>query len=172
MEKLDTILVKFVDFIWGTPLLILVLGGGIFFTIYSRFIPFLYIKHAIKILLGRYDSIDDPGSIPHYQALSSALASTVGMGNISGVAVALHMGGSGAIFWMWISALVGMSTKFFTCTLSIMYRTKDEQGILQGGPMYVIQEGMGPKFVPLANLFSIAGLFGCFLLWLLHPLCF
>tara|TARA_B100001250_G_scaffold99805_1_gene83984 strand:- start:429 stop:1787 length:1359 start_codon:yes stop_codon:yes gene_type:complete len=160
-QALDVFLIKFVDFMWGTPLLVLMLGGGLYFTLYSRFIPFKYLSHSIDILLGKYDNENDPGSIPHYQALSSALASTVGMGNISGVAVALHLGGSGAIFWMWISALVGMSTKFFTCSLAIIYRGKDDSGQLQGGPMYVITEGMGEKFKPLAILFSIAGLFGC-----------
>tara|TARA_Y100001968_G_scaffold327187_1_gene371724 strand:- start:846 stop:2204 length:1359 start_codon:yes stop_codon:yes gene_type:complete len=161
LEFLDDFLIKFVDFMWGTPLLVLILGGGLYFTLYSKFIPFKYLKHAIDILFGKYDNKNDPGRIPHYQALSSALASTVGMGNISGVAVALHLGGSGAIFWMWVSALVGMSTKFFTCSLAIMYRGKDDSGELQGGPMYVITEGMGEKFKPLAVLFSIAGLFGC-----------
>ena len=161
LEFLDDFLIKFVDFMWGTPLLVLILGGGLYFTLYSKFIPFKYLKHAIDILFGKYDNKNDPGRIPHYQALSSALASTVGMGNISGVAVALHLGGSGAIFWMWLSALVGMSTKFFTCSLAIMYRGKDDSGELQGGPMYVITEGMGEKFKPLAVLFSIAGLFGC-----------
>ena len=146
---------------WGTPLLVLMLGGGLYFTIYARFVPFKYFKHSIDILQGKYDNEKDPGSIPHYQALSSALASTVGMGNISGVAVALHLGGSGAIFWMWVSAIVGMSTKFFTCSLSVLFRGKDDQGNIQGGPMYVIVEGMGQKFKPLAVLFSIAGLFGC-----------
>ena len=146
---------------WGTPLLVLMLGGGLYFTIYARFVPFKYFKHSIDILKGKYDNEKDPGSIPHYQALSSALASTVGMGNISGVAVALHLGGSGAIFWMWVSAIVGMSTKFFTCSLSVLFRGKDDQGNIQGGPMYVIVEGMGQKFKPLAVLFSIAGLFGC-----------
>ena len=146
---------------WGTPLLVLMLGGGLYFTIYARFVPFKYFKHSIDILQGKYDNEKDPGSIPHYQALSSALASTVGMGNISGVAVALHLGGSGAIFWMWVSAIVGMSTKFFTCSLSVLFRGKDDRGNIQGGPMYVIVEGMGQKFKPLAVLFSIAGLFGC-----------
>ena len=165
IKLLDDLLVKFVDFMWGTPLLVLMLGGGLYFTLYARFTPFKYIYHSIDILFGKYDNVNDPGSIPHYQALSSALASTVGMGNISGVAVALHLGGSGAIFWMWVSAIVGMSTKFFTCSLSIMYRGKDDSGKLQGGPMYVITEGMGNKFKPLAVLFSIAGLFGCLALF-------
>ena len=146
---------------WGYPLLILMMGGGVFFTVYSRFTPFRFFRHGIKILLGQYDNSEDPGDLTHFQALSTALASTVGMGNISGVAVAISMGGPGALFWMWISAFVGMSTKFFTCTLSIMFRGKDDQGDVQGGPMYVIETALGKKFKGLAILFSAAGLIGC-----------
>ena len=137
------------------------MGGGVFFTVFSRFTPFRYFRHGIKILLGQYDNSEDPGDLTHFQALSTALASTVGMGNISGVAVAISMGGPGALFWMWISAFVGMSTKFFTCTLSIMFRGKDDQGDVQGGPMYVIETALGEKFKALAVLFSTAGLIGC-----------
>jgi len=167
---LENFLVNFVDFIWGTPLLMLILGGGAYFTLYSRFLPFKHLFHGVNVLRGKYDNKNDPGLISHFQALSSALASTVGMGNISGVAVALHLGGAGAIFWMWISALFGMATKFFTCTLSIMYREKDNEGKLQGGPMYVISKGMGPKFLPLSILFSFAGLFGCLSLFQINQL--
>ena len=146
---------------WGPFLLILLVFGGLFFTVYCRFIPFRYFKHGLDILRGKYDNDDDPGEINHFQALSAALAGTVGMGNISGVAVAIHMGGPGALFWMWVSAFVGMSTKFFTCTLAILYRGKDDAGELQGGPMYVIREGLGQKFKPLAVLFCMAGTIGC-----------
>jgi AGCS family alanine or glycine:cation symporter len=146
---------------WGYPLLILMMGGGIFFTVYSRFTPFRFFRHGIKILFGQYDNPQDPGDLTHFQALSTALASTVGMGNISGVAVAISMGGPGALFWMWVSAFVGMSTKFFTCTLSIMFRGKDDQGNIQGGPMYVIETALGKRFKSLAILFSSAGLIGC-----------
>lgn len=146
---------------WGPSLLILLVFGGLFFTVYCRFIPFRYFKHGLDILLGKYDNDNDPGDINHFQALSAALAGTVGMGNISGVAVAIHMGGPGALFWMWVSAFVGMSTKFFTCTLAILFRGEDDLGEIQGGPMYVIQEGLGQKFKPLAVLFSTAGLIGC-----------
>ncbi len=128
--------------------------------LYSRFLPFRYFGHAINVLRGKYDDPDDPGEISHFEALSSALAATVGMGNIGGVAVAISMGGPGALFWMWISAFVGMATKFFTCTLAIMYRGKDSSGQIQGGPMYVIEEGLGKKWKPLAIFFCIAGLFG------------
>ncbi len=157
---LESIFKAFGHFMWGTPLLVLLMGGGLFFMLYSRFLPFRYFKHAIQILMGKYDGDKAEGDISHYQALSTALAATVGMGNISGVAVAITLGGPGAIFWMWISAFVGMATKFFTCTLAVMYRGKDSLGHIQGGPMYVISEGLGKKWKPLAVLFCIAGMFG------------
>ena len=139
----------------------LVIGGGVFFLIYSRLTPFRYFKHAFEILLGKHDDPDDEGQISHFQALSTALSSTVGIGNIAGVAVAISLGGPGALFWMWISAIVGMATKFFTCSLGIMYRGYDSDNVLQGGPMYVIEQGMGKKFKFLSYWFSIAGLVGC-----------
>ena len=161
MVYFENLTSQFASLMWGYPLLILMMGGGIFFTLYSRFTPFRFFKHGIKILLGQYDNPQDPGDLTHFQALSTALASTVGMGNISGVAVAISMGGPGALFWMWVSAFVGMSTKFFTCTLSIMFRGKDDHGDVQGGPMYVIETALGKKFKALAVLFSTAGLIGC-----------
>jgi len=160
-KMIDNGMADIASALWGMPLVILLLGGGIFFTLYSRFKPFIYLKHAIEILQGKYDSDDDPGQITHFEALSSALASTVGMGNIAGVAVAIHTGGPGAIFWMWLTAIIGMTTKFFTCTLALMYRGKDDRGEVQGGVMYFIEEGLGPKFRPLSVLFSISGMFGC-----------
>jgi AGCS family alanine or glycine:cation symporter len=150
----------FAGWIWGFPLLILVMGGGLFFMAYSRFIPFLYFRHAIRVLAGKYDEHDKEGQISHYEALSTALAATVGMGNISGVAVAITMGGPGAIFWMWVSAFFGMATKYFTCTLAVMYRKKESDGIVRGGPMYVITEGLGQKWRPLAVFFCIFALIG------------
>ncbi|MBV6645920.1 MAG: alanine:cation symporter family protein [Cyclobacteriaceae bacterium] len=157
---MEDLIVAAANLVWGMPLLILLLGGGAFFMIYSRFLPFRYFKHAINILRGKYDDPNDPGQINHFQALSGALAATIGMGNISGVALAIAAGGPGAIFWMWVSAFFGISTKFFTCTLAVMYRGKDSTGELQGGPMYVITEGLGKKWKPLAIFFSIAGFFG------------
>jgi AGCS family alanine or glycine:cation symporter len=123
--------------------------------------PYRNFKHGIEVLSGKYEDPTAPGDINHFQALSSTLAATVGMGNISGVAIALGVGGPGAIFWMWITAIVGMATKFFTCTLAIMYRGKDTSGKVQGGPMYYIVEGLGKKWKPLALFFSFAGLIGC-----------
>lgn len=128
--------------------------------IYSRFMPFKYFRHAISVLRGKYHEDDKEGQISHYEALSTAIAATVGMGNISGVAVAITAGGPGAIFWMWVSAFFGIATKFFTCTLAQMYRGKDSDGEVRGGPMYVITEGMGQKWKPLAIFFCVFGLIG------------
>ena len=120
------------DWLWGMPLLVLLIGGGLYFTIYSRFVPFLYLRHSIQILRGKFSDPNDPGEITHFQALCSAL-----------------------------SATVGMATKFFTCSLAIMYRGKDHTGQVQGGPMYFIVEGLGTKWKPLAMAFCFFGLFGC-----------
>ena len=146
--------------IW-TPVLFLIILGGVFFVVYSRFIQYKYLRHTIAILRGKYDNPHDPGQINAYQALSTALASTVGMGNIAGVAAAISIGGPGALFWMWVTALVGMATNFFTSSLSVMYRGKDSAGNLQGGPMYVIREALDKKWYPLAILFSVCCLVGC-----------
>jgi len=160
LNQLEHQIARFSAWIWDWPLLILLIGGGIFFLIYSRFTPFKYFKHAVLILSGKYDSEKEPGQLSHFQALSAALAATVGMGNISGVAIAIVMGGPGAIFWMWISALFGMATKFYTCTLAVMYRSKDDDGKTLGGPMYVITNGLSKFWRPLAVFFALAGLVG------------
>jgi len=160
VEKLDVWIAEFASFVWGLPLLILLTGGGIYLLVLSRFLPFRYLGHAIQVLRGRYDNPDDPGQINHFEALTTALSATIGMGNIAGVAVAITIGGPGAIFWLWISGIIGMSTKFFTCTLSILYRGRDSAGQIQGGPMYFIVEGLGSSWKPLAIFFSVAGLIG------------
>ena len=162
MEIINNFFAELSNFLWGNfGVANLVIGGGIFFLIYSSLTPFRYFKHAFEILLGKHDNPEDKGQISHFQALSTALSSTVGIGNIAGVAVAISLGGPGALFWMWISAIVGMATKFFTCSLGIMYRGYDSENVLQGGPMYVIEHGMGKKFKFLSYWFSIAGLVGC-----------
>lgn len=160
MKFIEEIISEFASFIWGLPLLILLIGGGLYLLIRSQFLPFRFFGHAIQVLRGKYDDPNAPGQISHFQALTTALSATVGMGNISGVAVAIAMGGPGAIFWMWISAIVGMSTKFFTSSLAIMYRGKDTNGELQGGPMYFIVEGLGKAWKPLAVFFSICAMVG------------
>jgi len=160
VEAVERFLIAFAGFVWGWPILGLLLGGGLFFLVYSRTLPYRHFRHSLQILSGRYDDPREAGDIPHYQALSSALSGTLGLGNIAGVAIAITMGGPGAVFWMWVTALLGIATKFFTCTLAIMYRGRDSAGYVQGGPMYVVVEGLGPRWRPLAALFCVAGLVG------------
>jgi AGCS family alanine or glycine:cation symporter len=160
METINQHVANFASAVWGLPLLILLIGGGLYLLILSRFLPFRMFGHALQVLRGRYDNPNAPGEINHFQALTTALSSTIGMGNIAGVAVAISIGGPGAVFWMWVSAIIGMSTKFFTSSLAIMYRGKDSQGTIQGGPMYFIMEGLGKSWKPLAVFFSICGLIG------------
>lgn len=160
MEQLESFFSWASGFVWGLPMVLLLIGGGLYLLILSKFLPFRYLRHAVNVLRGKYDDPNDPGQINHFEALTTALSATVGMGNIAGVAVAISIGGPGAVFWMWVSAVVGMSTKFFTASLAIMFRGKDSAGELQGGPMYFIMEGMGKKFKFLAIFFSIAGLIG------------
>lgn len=160
MQAMETAFSAFAAFMWGTPLVVLLVGGGLFFVLYSRGLPYRHFRHAVDILRGKYDKPGDDGHIPHFQALSTALSGTLGLGNIAGVAIAISIGGPGAVFWMWVTAVVGVATKYYTCTLAIMYRGYDSQGQLQGGPMYVIREGLGRRWLPLAGLFAVAGLFG------------
>ncbi len=160
LKELDNIISEMASAAWGLPLLIILIGGGLYLLIRIKLLPFRYLGHAIAVLRGKYDNENDAGEITHFQALMTALSSTVGMGNIAGVAVAIAIGGPGAVFWMWVSAVIGMSTKFFTATLAILYRGKDSEGKIQGGPMYFIIEGLGKKWMPLAVFFSVAGLVG------------
>jgi len=160
LQQIDLLLNELASFVWGLPLVVLLIGGGSYLLISARFLPFQYLKHAIQITAGKYDDENAPGEISHFQALTTALSATIGMGNIAGVAVAISIGGPGAIFWMWVSGIVGMCTKFFTSTLAIMYRGKDSAGKVQGGPMYFIIEGLGKPWKPLAIFFSLAGLIG------------
>ncbi|MEJ2083477.1 MAG: alanine/glycine:cation symporter family protein [Acidobacteriota bacterium] len=142
-------------------MLVLLIGGGTVLLIYSRFLPFFRLRQTLDILRGRYEKTDVPGEISQFQAVSTALAATVGMGNIGGVAIAITQGGPGALFWMWVAAIVGMATKFFSCSLAIMYRGPDSRGNLQGGPMYYMEHGLGKSFKPLAIMFSACGMIGC-----------
>lgn len=157
-NHIDTGITAVSDFVCGYPLFFLLIGGGLFFLIYSGFVPFRFYVRALKSLNKKDDT--EPGQISSFEALTSAIAATVGMGNIAGVAIALTMGGPGAIFWMWVSAAVGMATKFFEGTLAIMYKGKDSAGEVQGGPMYMITTGLGKKWKPMAVFFSVFGLIG------------
>lgn len=153
-------LLQFSGMLWGN-LLYLLLGGGLFFAIFSKFSPFLHLGHGLGLLVGKKKELDAPGHVSHFHALCSALSGTVGMGNVAGVAVAITQGGPGALFWMWICALLGMATKFYTCSLAVMYRGKDQNGEEQGGPMFFIEHGLGKKWRPLALFFAACGMFGC-----------
>jgi AGCS family alanine or glycine:cation symporter len=150
-----------VDLLWGLPLVSFILITGIYFAYISGLRPLTGFFHAFSILFGKYNDKSSPGEVSHFQALTVALSGTIGMGNIAGVAIAINMGGAGAIFWMWIAGLFGMIIKFFTCTLSCLYRKQDEEGIEQGGPMYFIECGLGKRFKPLAIFFALGGLIGC-----------
>ena len=161
LQQIELVTSGFADLAWGPWLLVLLLGGGSFFLYKSRLAPFRYLGHGVHLLLGRFDNQTDPGHISHFKALSAALAGTIGMGNIAGVALAIKIGGPGAIFWMWMTAILGIATKFFTCSLAIMYRGKDSAGNLQGGPMYVIREGLPKKYHFLAYFFAITAMIGC-----------
>ncbi len=169
MELMERGIVFFADTAWSY-LLYLLIGGGLFLLLYSRSMPLRHFRHSIEIIRGKYDDPNEPGDITHFQALVSALAATIGMGNISGVAVAIAVGGPGAMFWMWVSALMGIATKFFTCSLAIMYRGKDSAGKTQGGPMYVVQEGLGRKWKPLAVFFAVVAVIGCLPLFQVNQL--
>ncbi|HBK17032.1 MAG TPA: sodium/alanine symporter, partial [Gammaproteobacteria bacterium] len=161
LDTIQLITTRYAELAWGPWLLCLLLGGGLFFLIRSRFAPFRYLGHAVDLVRGKYDNPDDPGHINHASALSAALAGTIGMGNIAGVALAIKIGGPGAIFWMWMTAILGIATKFFTCSLAVMYRGRDDQGELQGGPMYVIREALPKRLHFLAYFFAVVGLIGC-----------
>ena len=161
LDTIHIITTRFADLAWGPWLLWLLLGGGFYFLVLSRFTPFRYLRHAFDLIRGKYDNPNDPGHINHFSALSAALAGTIGMGNIAGVALAIKIGGPGAIFWMWMTAILGIATKFFTCSLAVMYRGKDDAGELQGGPMYVIREALPKNMHFLAYFFAIVAMIGC-----------
>tara|TARA_B100000575_G_scaffold119869_1_gene95410 strand:+ start:1310 stop:2986 length:1677 start_codon:yes stop_codon:yes gene_type:complete len=139
---------------------IALLGVGVFFTLYLGFPQVRFFKHGWKVLLGRYAKDDDPGDTSHFQALSTALSGTVGTGNIGGVAFAIYLGGPAALFWMWATAFVGMTTKFVEVSISHKYRKEDEQGFMAGGPMYYMEHGLNMKW--LAVFFAIATVISSF----------
>ncbi|MDA0380161.1 MAG: alanine/glycine:cation symporter family protein [Bacteroidetes bacterium] len=143
-----------------TAMLVLLLGGGLFLALYSRFKPYRYFRHAIDITRGKYDKEGATGEVSHLQALSAAIASTVGLGNISGVAIAVYLGGPGVIFWIWMVAILGMAIKYYSCSLAVMFRGVDSNGIAQGGPMYYMTRGLGKIGTPLAVFYALMGMIG------------
>ncbi len=162
VETIDEFLNTAVLYIWGLPMVFSLLGVGFFFTFNLGGIQFKGFKHAIDVIRGKYTSKDDVGEISHFQALTTALSATLGLGNIAGVAVAISRGGPGAVFWMIVTGFLGMATKYAESTLSIKYRKIDANGTVQGGPMYYMVHGMGPKFKPLAIFFAAATVMGSF----------
>ncbi|MEO2159276.1 MAG: sodium:alanine symporter family protein [bacterium] len=147
---------------------LLLIGVGGFLTIRLGFIQLRHFGHGVAVATGRYDDPNDTGDVSHFQALTTALSATVGIGNIAGVALAIHWGGPGALFWMWVTAALGMATKFSEVTLAQHYRSVhrdagDVVGTVSGGPMYYIEMGLGPKWKPMAIFFAIALGFTAFL---------
>ncbi len=132
----------------------LLLGTGVFFTLYLKFPQLRFFSHALRVVRGKYDKDGAPGDATHFQALSTAISGTVGTGNIGGVALAIYLGGPAALFWMWMTAFFGMTTKFVEVTLSHKYRTVDDKGFIAGGPMYVMERRLNMKW--LAVFFAIA----------------
>ncbi|WP_339336477.1 amino acid permease, partial [uncultured Maricaulis sp.] len=143
-------------FVWGPPMLALLLGTGLYLTIGLKFMPLRKIGFAFgELMKGRKS--EGEGDVTPFQALMTALSSTIGTGNIAGVAVAIAIGGPGALFWMWMTALVGMATKFSEGVLAVKFREVDASGRRVGGPMYYIKNGMGKRWVWLGGLFAFFG---------------
>ena len=145
---------------WGIPSIILLVGTGLYLTLRLRLIQLRGFKHAFQLITGKYDKSTDPGEVTHFQALSTALSATVGTGNIAGVATAIALGGPGAVFWMWITAVVGMASKFTSCTLAVKYRHVHNDGSISGGPMYTLANALNLKW--LGVLFAVFALIASF----------
>lgn len=161
MEFITGIISAINGIVWGVPMLVLILGVGIFLTIGLKFMPIFNIGRAFKLLWSGRDA-DGQGEIPPFQALMTAMSATVGTGNIAGVATAVFVGGPGALFWMWLTALLGMATKYAEAVLAVKYREKGANGAYVGGPMYYIKNGMGEKWAWLGTLFALFGTVACF----------
>jgi AGCS family alanine or glycine:cation symporter len=161
MESFSSFLDSASGVVWGPLTMILLLGTGIYMMLGLRALPLRKIGYGFKMLFAGRKSTES-GEISPFNALMTALSATIGTGNIAGVATAIFLGGPGALFWMWCTALVGMATKFSETVLSLTYREKDEKGEFVGGPMYYIRKGLGAKFAWLAVLFAFFGAFAAF----------
>jgi AGCS family alanine or glycine:cation symporter len=142
-------------FVWGPPLLVLLVGTGILLTFRLKLLQVFKLPQALGLIFSAKN--DGSGDVNSFKALCTALAATVGTGNIVGVATAIKAGGPGALFWMWIAAFFGMATKYSECLLAVKYRTVDANGNISGGPMYYIENGLGKKYKPLAVMFAVFG---------------
>lgn len=160
MMNISYLLDLFYEWVWGLPLLLLISGIGLYFTIALKGLQFRYLPYALKLAFGSQGTGNEKGDISHYQSLMTALAATIGIGNIAGVATAITVGGVGALFWMWVTALVGMATKYAEAILAVKYRTVDHKGEMSGGPMYFIEKGLGWRW--LAICFAVFGMIASF----------
>lgn len=159
MEIFETIIYTLDELVWNTPevmpfMVIALLSFGLFITIRLGFIQIRHFRHGFKVLTGYYHDPKDTGDVNHFQALSTALSATVGIGNIAGVALAIHYGGPGALFWMWVTAVFGMAIKYSECTLGTLFRKTNKDGSVSGGPMYYIERGLGKRWKWLAICFA------------------
>lgn len=154
VDKLTEILTLIGNYVMGLPFVVLIVMTGIFFTVRLLVPQVRKLGHGVAITLGYYDKPEHKGDISHFQALCAALAATIGVGNIAGVATAIHVGGPGALFWMWVSGFFGMALKCAECTLAQKYRVVNADGSVSGGPMYYIEKGLGPGFKWLACIFA------------------
>ncbi|MFX0561258.1 alanine/glycine:cation symporter family protein [Tepidibacillus infernus] len=148
------------DIVWGPPMLILLVGTGIFLSLRLKFMQFSQLPYALKLAFSKNQDDQSEGDISHFAALMTALAATIGTGNIAGVATAVIFGGPGAVFWMWVTAIFGMATKYAEAILAVKYRTIDARGEMAGGPMYYIEKGLGWKW--LGVLFALFASFAAF----------
>ena len=161
MEGLNNFLTTLNNVLWHNSVLFVVLGTGVLFTVWSGFCQYRAVTHGFKVIRGSYDDPNDPGAINHFQALSAALSATVGLGNIGGVALAISLGGPGAVFWMWVVGLFGMALKLTEVTLSMMYRNTDDPDNPHGGPMWVAAKGLARLNPNLAGLGKALGVVFC-----------
>lgn len=168
METFENIVGTLNDLVWSTPtyfpfMVAVLLSFGIFITLRLGFVQVRKFKHGILSVMGKYDHPDAVGDVNHFQALTTALSATVGIGNIAGVAIAIHYGGPGALFWMWVTAFFGMAIKYTECTLAVKYRVQNEDGSVSGGPMYYIEKGLGENWKWLAVFFAAMAVICSFL---------
>lgn len=154
LASIEQLTGAFVGLVWGLPLVLTLCFSGIFFTLYFGFPQLRFFSHAIAVVSGKYSDPANKGEISSFQALCSALSATVGLGNIAGVAVAISLGGPGAVFWLWVAGFIGMCTKFTEVVLSLKYREVTEKGTVHGGPMFVIKNALSKKYYPLAWLYA------------------
>ncbi|MEO9749558.1 MAG: alanine:cation symporter family protein, partial [Marinobacter sp.] len=155
MEAFESFISSINALVWGPPMLVMILGVGLFLSIGLKLMPVLKLRAGFQLMWKGRTGAESEGEIPPFQALMTALSATVGTGNIAGVATAVFLGGPGALFWMWLTALVGMATKYSEAVLAVRFREVDERGAYTGGPMYYIRNGLGKKWAWLGVLFAI-----------------